>query len=87
MSQRGNQMMDNAVQLQIGVYAKLLKVPTFDKYPEVLKTAGQDADFGTLLLALMRREYEHRQENQNNRRLKLASFPFTNINSVEAAPL
>lgn len=70
-------MIDNAVDVQVSLYAKLLKIPTFNQYAEVMRSAPQDANFGTLLLELMKREYEHRQENQNNRRLKLANFPFT----------
>lgn len=35
------------------------------------------ADFGSLLLSLMQAEYEQRQENQNQRRLKQAGLPYT----------
>ena len=67
----------NTVQAQVCIYGKLLKIPTFEKYEEVIRAAEPNADFGTLLLSVMKREYQHRQDNQNNRRLKQASFPFT----------
>ena len=67
----------DAVREQIRLYARLLKVPTFSNYDDVLKTAGQSDDFSTLLLRLMKREQEQRQENQNNRRLKQAEFPYS----------
>ncbi|MCR5329834.1 MAG: ATP-binding protein [Lachnospiraceae bacterium] len=38
---------------------------------------GSKADFGKILLALMKSEYEQRQENQNRRRLKQACLPYT----------
>lgn len=62
---------------QIRFYARLLKIPTFSTYEEVLKRAGQGDDFSSLLLKLMQREQEQRQENQNIRRLKQAEFPYT----------
>ena len=57
--------------------SKQLKVPTFVNYTELLRQTDPDSDFGELLLALMKAEYEQRQENQNFRRLKQAGFPFT----------
>jgi DNA replication protein DnaC len=67
----------DAADEQIRLLAKQLKVPTFATYQDVLRQAGQDATFNQMLLLLMRREYEQRQENQNRRRLKQACFPFT----------
>ena len=62
---------------QIMLLAKQLKVPTFSKYSDILRHAGTDAPFNRLLLSLMQKEYEQRQENNNRRRLKQANFPFT----------
>jgi len=62
---------------QIRMLSKQLKVPTFVNYTELLRQTDPDSDFGELLLALMKAEYEQRQENQNFRRLKQAGFPFT----------
>ena len=65
------------VQEQIQLYAKQLKLPTFAKYPDVLRRARPDACFNELLLELMKAESAQRQENQNRKRLKAAGFPYT----------
>lgn len=70
-------MTQDIVEEQVKTYAKLLKLPSFAKYAEVLRAAEPNAEFGTLLLELMKRECAQRQENQNRRRLKQACFPFT----------
>ena len=62
---------------QLKLLAKLLKVPTFVQYPDLIRHMDSDADFGSILLALMEHEYEQRQENQNRRRLKQAGLPYT----------
>ncbi len=62
---------------QVKLLAKLLKVPTFVQYPDLIRHMDSDADFGSILLALMEHEYEQRQENQNRRRLKQAGLPYT----------
>ena len=62
---------------QIRMFSKQLKIPTFVNYTELLRQTDPDSDFSELLLALMKAEYEQRQENQNMRRLKQAGFPFT----------
>ena len=69
-------MKNDAVKAQICNFAKMLKIPTFSSYDDVLNRAGQDGTFSELLLELMKREYEQRQENQNSRRLKQAGFPY-----------
>ena len=61
---------------QVRLLAKQLKVPTFVHYPDMIRQAGGNADFGDLLLMLMQNEYEQRQENQNRRRLKQAGLPY-----------
>lgn len=62
---------------QVKLLAKQLKVPTFGQYPDLLRQMNSKADFGSLLLSLMQAEYEQRQENQNQRRLKQAGLPYT----------
>ena len=66
----------NITEEQIRVYAKQLKIPTFGDYRQVLRSMTPDADFGDLLLELMKAESTSRQENQNRRRLKAAGFPY-----------
>lgn len=70
-------MRTDKTQEQVILLAKQLKIPTFGHYPELLRQADSKADFGELLLALMKNEYEQRQENQNRRRLKQSGLPYT----------
>ena len=62
---------------QIKIYAKQLKLPTFAAYSDALRKADPNSSFEELLLVLMKNEFEHRQENNNQRRLKQAGFPYT----------
>ena len=66
----------NTTSEMIRLYARQLKIPTFAEYEEILRQADPSADFGTLLLELMKLETASRQENQNKRRLKAAGFPY-----------
>lgn len=66
----------NTTSEMIRLYARQLKIPTFADYEEILRQADPSADFGTLLLELMKTETASRQENQNKRRLKAAGFPY-----------
>lgn len=65
------------VQEQVRLYAKQLKLPTFVRYPDILRKGRPDARFEELLLELMKAETEQRQENQNRKRLRAAGFPYT----------
>lgn len=70
-------MNENPVNQQIHLLAKLLKIPTFANYEAVLRGIDLSATVGQILLEIMKKEYEQRQENQNARRLKQANFPMT----------
>lgn len=65
-----------AVDEQIRLYAKQLKIPTFADYEQVLRQADSSLGLSGLLLELMKAECETRQENQYRRRLKAAGFPY-----------
>lgn len=67
----------DAVQEQIRLYARQLKLPAFARYTDILRSANSDARFEDLLLTLMTAEAVQRQENQNRRRLRVAGFPYT----------
>ncbi len=69
--------MTDAIREQICILAKQLKVPTFSSYADAVRRAGPDASFDKLLLTLMQKEHENRQENNNRRRLRQACFPYT----------
>lgn len=62
---------------QIKLLSKLLRIPTFAQYSDVIRQADSDTCFDRLLLTLMQKEHEQRQENNNRRRLKQACFPYT----------
>ncbi len=62
---------------QIRLYARQLRLPSFSRYPDILRKADPNTRFEDLLLELMRMEAAQRQENQNHRRLKAAGFPYT----------
>jgi DNA replication protein DnaC len=66
----------NPVKDQIRLHAKMLKIPTFSNYADVVRRMRPDQPFEAILLELMRVESAQRQENQNVRRLKSAGFPF-----------
>ncbi len=61
---------------QIRFYAKLLKIPTFAAYDDVLRQIDPASDFSDLLLNLMKAEHTSRIEKRNRTRLKKASFPY-----------
>ena len=69
--------MNFAIDELIKLLSKQLKVPTFANYQNILSRANSNDTFSDLLLAIMRNEYDQRQENNNRRRLKQANFPFT----------
>lgn len=52
-----------AVDEQIRLYAKQLKIPTFAEYEQVLRQADPNLGLSDLLLELMKTEYENRQQN------------------------
>lgn len=61
---------------QIKLLARQLRLPTFSNYMDILRQASPNADFSDVLLDLLNAEVCARQENQNRRRLKAASFPY-----------
>ena len=69
--------MIDALDEQIKLLSKQLKVPTFARYRKIQEHAGPGSSFGELLLELMYAEREQRQENNNHKRLKQARFPYT----------
>lgn len=70
-------MTDIGCDEKIRVLARQLKIPTFTNYNEIVRQADPNGSFSDILLMLMKAEYEQRQINQNQRRLKQAGFPFT----------
>ena len=65
-----------AINEQIRLYVKQLKIPTFAEYEQVLRQADSQLGLPELLLELMKAEYETRHTKQYHRRLKAAGFPY-----------
>ena len=60
----------------VELYAKELRLPTFQNYAEVVRLAKeQGLDYGGFLLELLTRELTNRRHNQLQRRIKQARFP------------
>ena len=61
----------------ISMYAKQLRVPTFNQYEEVIRQLDGDKGFDDFLVSLMRAELENRQESNRKRKIRSARFPYT----------
>ncbi len=59
----------------ISMYAKQLRVPTFNQYDEVIRQLDGDKGFDDFLVSLMRQELENRQESNRKRKIRSARFP------------
>ena len=61
----------------ISMYAKQLRVPTFNQYEEVIRQLDGDKGFDDFLVSLMRAELENRQDGNRKRKIRSARFPYT----------
>lgn len=66
----------SAIESQIRMFAKQLRIPTFASYNDIQRQMASNSNFENLLLELMKTEALQQQENKSKRRLKAASFPF-----------
>lgn len=69
--------MNSAINESIKLYAKILKMPTFTQYQDVIRQLKPDMGLEDMLLELMKKECHSRQENQLKRRIHTAHFPVT----------
>ncbi len=60
----------------IELYAKQLRVPSFNRYPDVIKQLNKDQGYDDFLVALMKQELEARQESNRQRKIRSAGFPY-----------
>lgn len=67
----------NLIDEQIQLLSKQLKISAFSKYQDVIRQTSPKDTFNRILLSIMQKEYEQCQENNNRRRIRQASFPFT----------
>ena len=61
----------------IAMYARQLRVPTFNQYEEVIRQLDCNNNFDDFLVSLMRAELENRQESNRRRKIRSARFPYT----------
>jgi DNA replication protein DnaC len=69
--------MNSAINESINLYAKILKMPTFTQYQDVIRQLKPSMGLEDMLLELMKKECHSRQENQLKRRIRTAHFPVT----------
>lgn len=60
----------------IELYAKQLRTPMFNKYPDVIRQLDNDQGYEEFLISLMRLELDSRQESTRQRKIKMAGFPY-----------
>ena len=68
--------MDSLKMQTIEHYAKLLRTPTFNQYPDVIRQLEHDKSYEDFLIALMKSELDSRQESTRRRKVKAAKFPY-----------
>ena len=66
----------NSVQKEtIKLYAKQLRVPTFNNYDKVIRQLSTDDGYEQFLIELMKQELAERSVTGQKRRIKAAKFP------------
>ncbi len=60
----------------IALYAKQLRIPTFNQYQDVIRHLEQDKGYEDFLIALMRKELSSRLESRHKRKIRAARFPY-----------
>jgi DNA replication protein DnaC len=67
---------DTVVKETIALYAKLLRLPTFPGYEQVIRQMEPGEGFAQFLIEVMKVELAQRQDAGQRRRIKKARFPF-----------
>lgn len=70
------ELMDILKTQTIEHYAKLLRTPTFNQYPDIIRQLEHDKSYDDFLIALMKSELDSRQESTRRRKVKAAKFPY-----------
>lgn len=60
----------------IELYAKQLRTPMFNKYPDIVRQLDKNQGYEDFLIELMKLELDSRQESTCKRRIKQAGFPY-----------
>lgn len=60
----------------IELYAKQLRTPMFNKYPDIVRQLDKNQGYEDFLIELMKLELDSRQESTRKRRIKQSGFPY-----------
>lgn len=60
----------------IEIYSKQLKMPTFNRYDDIIRQLGSDKSYEKFLSELLKMEVASRMENNQKRKMKAAKFPY-----------
>lgn len=60
----------------IELYTKQLRMPTFNRYEDVIRQLDSDKGYEEFLLELLKMEVASRLENNQKRKIKAAKFPY-----------
>lgn len=60
----------------IALYAKHLRIPSFNQYQEVIRQLDQGKGYDDFLIALMKQELHSRMESSHKRKIRAANFPY-----------
>ncbi|WP_353892770.1 IS21-like element helper ATPase IstB [Proteinivorax hydrogeniformans] len=60
----------------IALYAKQLRVPTFNRYKDVIRQLDNNKSYDAFLIELLKMEAESRRESSQKRKIKAAKFPY-----------
>jgi DNA replication protein DnaC len=68
--------MDELKPQTIELYARQLRLPTFNQYADVIRQLGQEKGFDDFLIAMMKQELLARLESSHKRKIRAANFPY-----------
>lgn len=60
----------------IELYARQLRTPMFNSYPDIIRQLNQNEGYEEFLIHLMKLEMDSRQESARKRKIKSAAFPY-----------
>jgi len=60
----------------IELYAKQLRLPTFNHYSDIVRQLGSNKSYEEFLLSLMRMELDSRTDSSQKRKIRTANFPY-----------
>ncbi|NYB72812.1 ATP-binding protein [Sedimentibacter hydroxybenzoicus DSM 7310] len=68
--------MTNNLEQSIEMYSKRLKIPTFNQYKDVIRQLDKNQGYEDFLLSILKTEYDSRTEKSQQRKIKVAGFPY-----------